>query len=211
MQVAIYGGDTQFLVTLTWLMFTDGQKIAKRLSSGVDKETNRAKQLLEEYNTISSEIYPLFSPLQLSDILSPDSEMWQKPRSGATSNVPPSLKKDITDAYLMKKRCDEELQLLTTEMHNALDYWRRSAECIKDNIEALRSNSDSDMYSRGLISLLQKRLWVIELTSSKAQVVFSNIISPAESSSPSHYDFHESDFSDSDEHDSDVDFSDIDA
>ena len=107
---------------------TDGQKIAKRLSNGINKQTSRAKQLLEEYNAICSEISPSFSHLLLTDILSTDSEIWQQQLSGASLSVPLNIKKDITDAYILIQRCDEELQLIKTEMSNALDYWRKCAE-----------------------------------------------------------------------------------
>ena len=42
----------------------------------------------------------------------------------ANSTVPSSLKKDITEAYLFMQRCEEELELLTAEMHNALNTGR---------------------------------------------------------------------------------------
>ena len=61
----------------------------------------------------------------------------------ANSTVPSSLKKDITDAYLLMKRCEEELELLTSEMNNALEYWRKCAECIKQGIDDARADSRS--------------------------------------------------------------------
>ena len=89
----------------------------------------------------------------------------------ANSTVPSSLKKDITDAYLLMKRCEEELELLTSEMNNALEYWRKCAEYIKQGIDDARADSRSQ-YSCGVASLLQQRLWVIELTYSRAQAAF---------------------------------------
>ena len=56
-------------------LIKDGQRIAKRLSSSVNKETSRARQLLNDYNTVSSEIATSFSPLILSDVLPADSDM----------------------------------------------------------------------------------------------------------------------------------------
>jgi hypothetical protein len=193
----------QFLLKLK-AKYADGQKIANRLSNGIGKETNRARQLLDEYNAISSEITPSFPPLSLSDVLSPDSDIWTKhAQLEANSTVPSSLKKDITEAYLLMKRCEEELELLTAEMHNALEYWKKCIDCIKNSIDDAKADSSSQ-YSRGVASLLQQHLWVIELTYSRAQAAFGDIISPAEcSSSTGHYTLHDSDFSDSE--DSDVD------
>ena len=101
------------------------------------------------------------------------------------------------------KRCEEELELLTAEMHNALDYWRKCAECIKQAIDTVKADSSSQ-YSHGVASLLQQHLWVIELTYSRAQAAFEDILSPAECSSTVHYTLHDSDFSYSEE-DSDID------
>ena len=156
-------------------IYIDGQKIAKELSNGIDKETSRARQLLDDYNAVSSEVEPYFSPLLFSDVLSPDSNLWmQYAQHEANSTVPSSLKKDITDAYLLMKRC-EELELLTSEMNNALEYWRKCAECIKQGIDDARADSRSQ-YSCGVASLLQQRLWVIELTYSRAQAAFGYVL-----------------------------------
>lgn len=181
-------------------IISDGQKIAKRLSVGIDKETKRARQLLNEYNTVSTDISPCFSPLLLTDILSPDNKIWHQYTHGTSSTVPPGVKKDITDAYLLKQRCEEELQLLTAEMTNALDYWRKCADCMKQSISAM--NSKSTQYTRGATSLLQQRLWVVELAHSKAQSAFTNILSPVPSECPTstvHHDLHDSDFSESED------------
>ena len=103
------------------------------------------------------------------------------------------------------KRCEEELSLISTEMHNTLDYWRKYAESIKQSSNASATES-SCQYSRGVISLLQQYLLVIELSYSRAQAAFGSILSPVSSSSI----MHDSDSSDSsdestDAYDSDVD------
>lgn len=176
----------------------------EQVSSGVEKETNKARQLLNDYNTVSSDISPSFSPLSLTDVLSPDAEIWQKHAlediSTTNTTIPLSLKKDITDAYLLMKRCEVELHLLSTEMHTALTYWQKSADNIKQNINAMKS--DSSQYSMGVASLLQQRLWVIDLTHSRAQAAFGNIIS-ASSLSASSESLNVSD-QDSDSSDSDI-------
>ena len=88
-------------------------------------------------------------------------------------------------------------------MSNALDYWRKCAESIKQGIDAIISDSVISQYSKGVASILQQRLWAIELTTSKAQSSFHNISSTDESSSSTN--LHDSDFSDSDEDKSDID------
>lgn len=52
-------------------------------------------------------------------MLSPTSEFWQGVNQ--TSNeIPLSIQRDIIEAYFLGKRCDEELLLLQSEMHNVL-------------------------------------------------------------------------------------------
>ena len=53
----------------------------------------------------------------------------------------------------------------------------------KLNIDAMKS--DLSQYSMGVASLLQKRLWVIDLTHSRAQAAFGNIISASSLSASS--------------------------
>ena len=185
--------------------------MAKRLQRG--SAVVSIRRLTEPDNclmttTVSSEISASFSAIPLTDVLSPEAEIWERlapsllDTNPSSTAVPFSLKKDISDAHFLLKRCEEELQLLTAEMHNALGYWVKCVDCIKQNIETVRS--DSSQYSRGVTSLLQQRLWVIELTHSKAQSAFRNILS-GYSSCNAPYDLHESDFSDSDTDTSDED------
>ena len=51
----------------------DGQKMAKKLSVGITKETKRRKTLLEEHNLAGRELQ---STDPLSDILVPNSDFW---------------------------------------------------------------------------------------------------------------------------------------
>ena len=146
----------------------------------------------------------------MTDFLSPEAEIWDPEKlapslldtNQCSTDVPFILKKDITDAHFLLKRCEEELQLPTAEMHNALECWLKCVDCIKQNIDAVRS--DSNQYSRGVASLLQQRLRVIELTHCKAQSAFGNILS-GYSPCNAPYDLHESDLSDSETDNSDED------
>jgi len=54
----------------------DGQKIAKKLSRGISKETNRTRQLLDEYNA-TLQAQGCFAPVSVSDVLSLSSKFWQ--------------------------------------------------------------------------------------------------------------------------------------
>ena len=112
----------------------DGQKIAKRLSVNITKETRTAKKLLQEYNTAASTVNDAHIPICLEEALLPDSDFWQTvhvamPGSSALSW---STKKDITSAYLLKKRSEEELCLLKEEMQNVLVYCRQFKELLNN-------------------------------------------------------------------------------
>lgn len=126
---------------------------------------------------MSCDIMPAFTPLHLNDVLSPDSDIWTQSTPCTGSTVPFATKKDITDAYLLMKRSAEEQALLTMEMHNSLDYWKRCITNLKKTIDTARCKDD--LYSHGVASLLQQHLWKIELTHSKAEAAFQDILLPS--------------------------------
>ena len=97
----------------------DGQKIAKRLSSSINKETNTAKKLLHEYNVASSVVNDVHVAFSTNDILSLDSNFWQ-PTMSSSSKLPWGTQKEITSAYLLIKRTGEELSLLRKEVQRVL-------------------------------------------------------------------------------------------
>ena len=151
----------------------DGQKIAKRLSNGIDKETRRAGKLLEDYNTVSSHIQPSFSPLHLHDVLSPDSIFWTQDMPSTSCTLPFTVKKNIIEAYLLMQRSEEEQQLLTTEIRNAIDFWNGCAVTLQESIDSMKSKTD--LYSCGAASILQHHLWAIDFVRSQAEAVFQTI------------------------------------
>ena len=110
--------------SLSHVSLIDGQKIAKKLCKGITKETYKAKKLLEELNASLSEADESFAPLSLANVLSPISEYWQCPNE-SSNQIPFSIQRDIIEAYLLQKRCDEELLLLQSEMHNVIEYYNQ--------------------------------------------------------------------------------------
>lgn len=158
----------------------DGQKIAKRLSSSITKETKKAKGLLEEYNTTSLQldISRGQSPLQLQEILPINSEFWRTsslPECKTSKGVPWHTKRDVIQAFLLKKRCEEELQLLKDAMQNVLEYWSNRIAAITGEIEQLQEN-DGSQFNIGAINSLKHLLWKSELQLSKAIALFRNIV-----------------------------------
>lgn len=162
--------------------YTDGQKIAKRLSSSITKETKKAKELLMEYNETSSQldICREHSPLQLQEVLPINSELWQSsplPECMTSRSVPWHSKREIIQAFLLKQRCEEELQLLEDAMRNVLEYWSNRIAAITGEIEQLQENDDGlAQFNIGAINSLKHLLWESELQISKAVASFRNII-----------------------------------
>ena len=155
-------------------LHTDGQKIAKKLCKGVSRESSKAKQVLEEYNAVSSQIESSFQSLSLEDVLSPTCSIWQNLSYDNSSQIPFSIKQDIIEAYLLNKRSDEELLLLRTEMCNVIEFWQQREECIK-NLLLQFSESASTQFNRGCVCLLKRLQWETELYHSQATTHFSSV------------------------------------
>lgn len=70
-------------------------------------------------------------PVQLQEVVLIDSEFWQiSPVSESVASrqlqVPWNTRRDIIQAFLLTKRCEEELDLLKNAMQNVLQYWSNS-------------------------------------------------------------------------------------
>ena len=150
------------------------------MSSSITKETKKAKELLEEYNAtcLQLDIGREQSPLQLQEILPINSEFWQTfPLAKYTTSrgVPWNTKRDVIQAFLLKKRSEEELQLLEDAMQNVLEYWSNRIAAITGEIERLQEN-DNSQFNVGAINSLRHLLWEAELQLSKAVASFRNIV-----------------------------------
>ena len=117
---------------------TDGQKIARRLSISITKETGNARKLLSDYCAASSLVGSSIQ-VTLAEVLSPDSDFWKTPPPQSLSphlsqDLSWDVKKDITQAYLLIKR-SEELDLLSEEKNNVLSYWVKQKVIIIQQID----------------------------------------------------------------------------
>ena len=85
---------------------SDGQKIAKKLSQQISKETNVIKPLLKEYNSCCTQPH---HELNIADALDPSVLAEQLEQSG--SIIPASIssgkKREAIDAYLLIIRSKE--------------------------------------------------------------------------------------------------------
>ena len=96
----------------------------------------------------------LCSPVSLADVLSSDSKFWQFPSDKhAPGEVSLRIQQDIIEAFQLKRRCDEELLLLNSKMHNVINYWNQrehgdvasfpASEITLENAEAARERNSS--------------------------------------------------------------------
>ncbi|XP_064391176.1 uncharacterized protein LOC135338993 isoform X3 [Halichondria panicea] len=169
----------QFLVK-TKAKYADGQKIAKRLCKGISKETKKANKILSEHHHISLQLDPSYSKPNISQVLSPDSTVWQQRFDGAlvSTHMPQCVKRDIIEAYLLKERCNKEQCLLKIDMTNVISYWQEKASCIT---ALILETSGTDAFKVGCVCLLKKCLVEVEHNCSKVTVLFSNILENSES------------------------------
>jgi len=115
------------------LIPVDGQKIAKKLSVQISKETKKIKSLLPEYNACQVVIGGDSAPLLLLEALDPSLlAAVLKPNS----SLPFVSKRKLIDAYIMMKRSSEEISMLDTEMENTTQYYLDRKNTLQKLIES---------------------------------------------------------------------------
>ena len=127
---------------------SDGQYMASRISRGIQRETQKLKRLLHNYNQLVSE------QLSWKDVTDLSSSIWN-PTDGNNISLPPrSIRLAAIDAYVKKLRAAEEKELLKTEMCNVFFYLKQYNEMIR-LLDSFQSNSE---FTRGCLVLLNKNL-----------------------------------------------------
>ena len=154
-------------------LYADGQKIAKKLCSGISKETRVARHILEEYNAAACELSPSDPAASLQEVLSLKSEFWvQGSPSVPESSIPWKTREEIIQASLTMKRSEEELQILKSDMICTVHYWFHRIETIANKLKALEHSPDT-LYIRGAKNMLRKMKTDAELQCQKATSLFS--------------------------------------
>ncbi len=161
-------------------MFTvDGQKIAKKLSVQIGKESKKLKELRGEFNAIRTindnsvvELKDLFDSAKLLDVL-----------SSVTSSLhcySETTRKAI-DLFLTIERTAEEIALLRTEMDNIATYYSTRNDNVK-KISTSFAESD-EPYNRGAVALLWKLRENSELMTQECSKIYSSepVISDSDS------------------------------
>ena len=99
-------------------MYVDGQKVAKRLSVQIAKETKKVTHLLQQYNDCTI-VHPTGSvSVSLQDVLNPQDAFWLSSfvtTCNATPAVPHSVKQELIRSHLLIKRSSEERNMIRKE------------------------------------------------------------------------------------------------
>ena len=139
----------------TMLLCIDGQRIAKKLSHQVTKETKKLTTLLEEYNVCQLLVSSSSTQIHvtLDEALDPDVLSCKlHTECGATSSKP----QDVIEAYLQMTRSNEEIVLLENEMLNTIQFYaeqRKSLLLVIDQMKEAQL-SESNAFRRGAVALL---------------------------------------------------------
>lgn len=128
---------------------TDGQKIAKKLSQQISKETKVVKTLTEELNECSSQPH---EELSLADALDPSAIALQLQQLGSATptGISSGKKRDAIDAYLQIVRSKEEIMLFEKEIKNMIHYYENRDSVIMQSL----SNPSQNQCDRGQKALL---------------------------------------------------------
>ena len=115
-----------------------------------------------------------------------------------------------TEGYYTSISLDEmqEITLLEQDMQNVISYWEKRKQCINSQLQSIEVTGIgvSELFNRGAVCLLQKRLWEAELFYNDALSSFYSVINVTSHSNTGSNDVSQS-FSD-DDSDSDDEYAD---
>ena len=137
-------------------MITEGQKIAKKLSTQVAREIKKIKALLQEYNACQA-VAGSTCCLTVADAL--DSAMLTQILHPKLCALTPD-KQELINSYIMLTRRKEVVEMLKCDMSNVLHYYNDRKAIITSTIESFQQESD---YSRGACNLLKDLLHATNL------------------------------------------------
>ncbi len=128
----------------------DGQKIAKKLSTQITKETKKLKALLAEYNAcraFDGEAFVTFE--DIVDVSKVQTVL-------ATSPVfcHEDERRETINLYLTWMRAEEEIDLLSSEIDRVYDYYLDKMNCI-ERVSSELCQTDG-AFHKGAVALLWK-------------------------------------------------------
>ena len=155
----------------------DGQKIAKKLSTQIQKESKKIRSLLPEYNTCLVLLGDKSSTtLTIKEALDPAAlvTLFTKPIYVCTQS---SSKRELVESFLLIKRASEESVMLTNEMKNVIAYYTHTNATLLKLIQAKQSVCTSALaLNRGAVSMLKSKHLAVERELHALHELFGPII-----------------------------------
>lgn len=136
------------------MLYADGQKIAKKLSVQISKETSSLKSLLRDYNACNAVGGDTSYEAITISVALDSSVIEEKLRAFGSWNtaVATGEKRLIIDSYLRLCRSREELSMLKEEVANLVACYEEKKKSIAERVDQL-SNSN-DPYEKGAVAML---------------------------------------------------------
>lgn len=131
----------------------DGQKIAKKMSKQITKQTSTINNIVKKVNNARSVIDSSSGPVDISDVLKPDGSFWKSAKM-YNESIPSDVKHEVIQNYLLLERSKEEITLLNCDVGNMVDYYHTQESIFTTKIIQLVKNEVPSLYNRGCISLL---------------------------------------------------------
>ncbi len=169
---------------------SDGQKIAKKLSQQITKETLSMKCLLSDYNVLCATSM-VYDSLTMAEVLSTGILEGRLNGLGTScSTVASGSKREIIDAFLIMQRSQEELVMLQQESQNVVLYYQQRQGHINAKLYAL--SLFDDKFSRGTIAMLKTLLGNTTNYLKEEEQLFSSLCTNTAVSSEIDHDMYDS-------------------
>ena len=134
--------------------YIDGQKIAKKLSLQISKESSKIQSLLKEYNSCELPS-PHANSLSTSDVFNPSILEDQLKQLGTWCSVASGEKREIIDSYLILCRSQEEISMLQEDADNCVTYYKNREDVI---LQEINKHSLETLFDKGAVALLHSLL-----------------------------------------------------
>lgn len=136
-------------------MCADGQKIAKKLSAQIQKETSKIKSLLPEYNACQLIVGGEFSTsMTLKEALEPSNLSKLTDSEPSVCSQSNTLKRELINSLIMVRRASEELVMLKSEMNNTILHYKNTRATLV-RVIGNRETECATALDRGAVSLLK--------------------------------------------------------
>ena len=148
----------------------DGQSIAIRLAKRISSSTDSLKRALIKFNSMAPDM------LEGTAYHLPEKHNWELVSNVerlislevnsiiSQTTVPTELSAKIVRIYDMKRRAEEEVEMLQEEMSRVVDFYTSEHSLLEQHIDSLMSMVSLSHFQRGCLNLLHHRLLSCEVS-----------------------------------------------